>query len=304
MNNIPFIHKYKPDKLDKLSYISFVKHLNRLQHFKLFRLLLIGESGIGKTTILSILESTLKEQYKILTFDNFLNNRSYIFDNKCNIILVIDNIDYICNKNQQLIKKYIDNDYINCIFTATNINKVIENVTMRTIVYSIDKPDIVYTQNLISDIIDAESIDIDKSLINVLIDEYNNSLGDIINYLEKLSMLSCKVTKEVLEDLSTNISNSLWQKYDKACISNDRQEVYNIIKIIENKGYAAIDILHNYMTYIKNNTLYDENLKYTIIKLIIEYINMYYCIEYTPLHIIFFSNSLIKIFNKYNVSNN
>ena len=68
-----------------------------------------------------------------------------------------------------------------------------------------------------------------------------------------------------------------------------------ILNLID-KGYSIIDILENFLYYIKyNNTSICEENKFLIIKNIIKYINNYFTIEEDNIEIIFFVNNLYKI---------
>jgi hypothetical protein len=65
-----------------------------------------------------------------------------------------------------------------------------------------------------------------------------------------------------------------------------------------NKGYSIIDILENFLYYIKeiNQAISEEN-KFLIIKLIVNFINNYFSMEEDNIQIIFFTNHLYNILN-------
>ena len=65
-----------------------------------------------------------------------------------------------------------------------------------------------------------------------------------------------------------------------------------------NKGYSIIDILENFLYYIKEiNKIIAEEKKYLIIKLIVNFINNYFSTEEDNIQIIFFTNHLYNIIN-------
>ena len=65
-----------------------------------------------------------------------------------------------------------------------------------------------------------------------------------------------------------------------------------------NKGYSIIDILENFLYYIKEiNNVINEEKKYLIIKLIVNFINNYFAMEEDNIQIIFFTNHLYNIIN-------
>ena len=67
---------------------------------------------------------------------------------------------------------------------------------------------------------------------------------------------------------------------------------------IVNMGYSVIDILDEMVNYIKFNCQFEDNIKYKIIKLLCNYINIFNNIHEEPIELIFLTNNLINIFNK------
>lgn len=69
-----------------------------------------------------------------------------------------------------------------------------------------------------------------------------------------------------------------------------------------NKGYSIIDILENFLYYIKEvNKVIAEEKEYLIIKLIVNFINNYFSTEEDNIQIIFFTNHLYNIINGSNL---
>ena len=145
-------------------------------------------------------------------------------------------------------------------------------------------------------ITEEQNITIDKDSFNIIANNNYNSLGELINFLQKIAIINCPMNTKILKDIELTITDNIWVKYNTACKLNNLLEIRNLLIIIKKKGYSCVDALYSFLHFVKYTTIYDENMKYQIIKLIIQYINKFYSIEETPLLMLFFSNKLILLF--------
>ena len=111
------------------------------------------------------------------------------------------------------------------------------------------------------------------------------------------NFVSLKDVKEL--DIESNI---VIEHYDELIeyinTSNKREAVIFMLDLI-NKGYSIIDILENFLYYIKEiNKVINEEKKFLIIKLIVNFINNYFSMEEDNIQIIFFTNHLYNILNR------
>jgi len=314
-----FLKKYQPkiykDFLIKPEYIKLLKSLQRMNNLNL---LIMGNNGSGKS---SLLFATINEYYKnidnntrrdnILYINNlkeqgiqyyrnelktFCQTKSIIPNKKK--IIVLDDIDMINEQSQQVFRNCIDKYSHNVHFLCSCINsqKVIDSIQSRCTIIKLNS----FTNNnlykILKNIQIKEQIDIDEESINFIINISNNSLRQIINYLEKLKILNKKI---YIKDVQNNFSNITFYEFEKYTNNwlkkkNIKQAVEIIYNIFD-KGYSVMDILDCYFSYIKISKEIDENIKYKIIKVICKYITIFHNIHENSIELVLFTNELTKI---------
>ena len=141
-----------------------------------------------------------------------------------------------------------------------------------------------------------EKIKIDKNAQELILNICNNSIRQLINYLEKFKILNTKITCKKVKEIYTNISFYEFEQYTNAWFNDkDITSAVNIIFSIFNKGYSVMDILDNYFIFIKMTDFISEIQKYEIIKIICRYISIFHTIHENELELVLFTNDLIKI---------
>lgn len=315
--NIPFLKKYQPlfykDFIIDEDYISLLKTLLDMDNLNI---LLIGNNGCGKT---SLIEATIREYYNldyipqnnVMIINNlkeqgiqyyrnevrtFSQSRSNIPNKKKFIIL--DDIDLINEQSQQVFRNCIDKYSHNVHFLAscTNIQKVIDAVQSRCSIIKIKPMKKVFLNKIFNKIKNAEKIDIDKQAQELILNICNNSIRQLINYLEKFKILNTKITSTKVKEICTNISFYEFEQYTNAWFKEkDIKKATNIIFNIFNKGYSVMDILDNYFLFIKMTDFINEITKYKIIKIICSYISIFHTIHENEIELVLFTNDLIKI---------
>ena len=314
--NIPFLKKYQPQKFNEFiidkDYIDILKTMIKMDNLNI---LLIGNNGSGKT---SLIEATIREYYNtdkipyknVLVINNlkdqgiqyyrnevktFSQTRSYIKNKKK--IIILDDIDLINDQSQQVFRNCIDKYSHNVHFLAscTNIQKVIDAIQSRCCIIKIKPFKKTLLNKIFNKIKKKENIIIDKKAQELILNICNNSIRQLINYLEKFKILNIKISCELVQEICTNISFYELEKYTQLCLDNNLKESVKIIYYIFKKGYSVMDILDNYFIFIKNTNMMDEELKYKIIKIICEYISIFHTIHENELELLLFTNDLIKI---------
>ena len=315
--NIPFLKKYQPvyykDFIIDEDYISLLKTLLDMDNLNI---LLIGNNGCGKT---SLIEATIREYYNldhipqnnVLIINNlkeqgiqyyrnevrtFSQSRSNIPNKKKFIIL--DDIDLINEQSQQVFRNCIDKYSHNVHFLAscTNIQKVIDAVQSRCSIIKIKPMKKLFLNKIFNKIKNAEKIDIDKQAQELILNICNNSIRQLINYLEKFKILDTKITSSKVKEICTNISFYEFEQYTNAWFEEkDIEKAVAIIFNIFNKGYSVMDILDNYFLFIKMTNFINEITKYKIIKIICSYISIFHTIHENEIELVLFTNDLIKI---------
>ena len=315
--NIQFLKKYQPifykDFIIEEDYIDLLKTLIDMDNLNI---LLIGNNGCGKT---SLIEATIREYYNldhipqnnVLIINNlkeqgiqyyrnevrtFSQSRSNIPNKKKFIIL--DDIDLINKQSQQVFRNCIDKYSHNVHFlsSCTNIQKVIDAFQSRCNIIKIKPMKKAFLNKIFNKIKNAEKINIDKDAQELILNICNNSIRQLINYLEKFKILNTKITSKKVKEICTNISFYEFEQYTAAWFqNNDIELAVQIIYNIFNKGYSVMDILDNYFIFIKMTTFISEKKKYDIIKIICKYISIFHTIHENEIELVLFTNDLIKI---------
>lgn len=323
----PFISKYQPHKLDDFQQVdgNTVKLVKSLIHLNNLNVLIVGDSGTGKT---SIIKSIIKEYYgngndynheNVLVLNSlkeqgiqYYRSDLKIFCQTCSLIknkkkiILLDDIDLINEQSQQVFRNYMDKykHNVNFISSCTNIQKVIDSLQSRTIIVKIHPITYYCLQQIITRISSSENLLFTLESEKLLLQVCNNSIRILLNYLEKIKILNLHSSEsqhdnvvgvESIHKLSTNISYTLFDEYTNLILNNKLMESVNIFYRLHQEGYSVMDILDNYFTYIKITTLLNEDVKYKLTILVCKYIIHFHNIHEDELELAFFTNNFIKI---------
>lgn len=185
----------------------------------------------------------------------------------------------------------------------TTSNKLKINNNLLHLLDIIKFEQITYTclWDILTHILNKEQIVIDDDIKRYIIKLSNNSINNLINNIEKIILLynnfiSLKDVKEL--DIESNIVIEHYDELIEHINNSNKKEAVNFMLNLINKGYSIIDILENFLYYIKEiNKAINEEKKFLIIKLIVNFINNYFSIEEDNIQIIFFTNHLYNIIN-------
>lgn len=317
MKNIPFIIKYKPTRFNQFEQLDsdIVSLLHSLITLNNLNILVIGNTGIGKTSIInSIIHEYYGELYdsdNILILNSlkeqgiqFYRNEFKTFCQTCSLIknkkkiVLMDDIDYINEQSQQAFRNCMDKykHNVHFISSCTNIQKVIDSLQSRSIVVQITPITYISLCKIMNNIKTQESIDMDKEAELFILKICNNSIRLLINYLEKIKILNCKIDLEIANRLCTNISHTIFDSYTKSALQNDIGECIKMFYNLYDDGYSVMDILDNYFVYVKMTQLLTETLKYKTIKLICKYIVYFNNIHEDEIELALFSNNIVELF--------
>jgi DNA polymerase III delta prime subunit len=335
----PFISKYQPDDLNEFQQLdkNTVKLVKSLIHLNNLNVLIVGDSGTGKT---SIIKSIIKEYYgngcdhnheNVLVLNSlkeqgiqYYRNDLKIFCQTCSLIknkkkiILLDDIDLINEQSQQVFRNYMDKykHNINFISSCTNIQKVIDSLQSRTIIVKIHPITYSCLQQIITKISLKETLKFSHESQQLLLHICNNSIRILLNYLEKIKILSIHsqelqsqpqqlsqqdnnpkntIEVELIHKLSTNISYRLFDEYTNLILKNKMVEAVYIFYKLYHEGYSVMDILDNYFIYIKITNLLNEDVKYKLTILVCKYIIYFHNIHEDELELAFFTNNFIKL---------
>jgi len=284
-----------------------------------FNLIFEGSSGCGKSSLINIiLQEYYKGNNKIIETNvcyisllkdqgiNFYKNEVRIFINNCinnsyKKFIVIEDVEFFSDMIQMYFFELIKNHKNTIYFMLTTSNKLKINNNLLHLLDIIKFEQVTYSSlwDILTHILTKEQINIDISIKKYIIKLSNNSINNLINNIEKIILLynnfaSLKDVKEL--DIESNIVIEHYDELIDYCINNKKQEAVDFMLNLLNKGYSIIDILENFLYYIKEvNKFIIEEKKYLIIKLIVNFINNYFSIEEDNIQIIFFTNHLFNI---------
>ncbi len=315
--NTQFLKKYQPlffkdFTIDK-EYIELLNTLNKMDSLNI---LLVGNNGSGKT---SLLQATIREYYNmneiptnnVLLINNlkeqgisyyrsevktFCQTPSMIPNKKKFIIL--DDIDFINEQSQQVFRNCIDKYSHNVHFLAScsNTQKVIESIQSRCTIIKLKPISNQYLKIILNKIKLSENLIITQKAENFILNICNNSIRLLINYLEKFKLLDLEIDEKKVKEICTNISFYEFENYTNAWYNEKNlQKSIKLIYSIYNKGYSVMDILDSYFSFIKVTNIIEQDVKYKIIIFILKYIAVFHTLHENDIELIIFTNELIKI---------
>jgi len=312
----PFLKKYQPQKYKDFiideSLISLLKYLIDMDSLNI---LLIGNSGAGKT---SLLDSTIREYYNldtipknnVLSINSLYDQGIQYYRNEVKTFcqttssiphkkkfIVLDDIDFINDQSQQVFRNCIDkySHNVNFLISCSNIQKVIDSIQSRSIILKLNTSSIEMLQTIFNIIKKKENIQITKKAEEFTLNVCDNSIRVLVNYLEKFKLLNQNITEKIAKEICNNISYYEFEQYTTAWyIEKNLPKAIKIIFETFNKGYSVMDILDSYFFFIKTTKNLDETVKYNIIKYICKYITIFHIIHEEEIELALFTHELKK----------
>ena len=306
------VNKYQPKNLDDFSIQqSTISILKKLLNIDLLNILIIGNNNTGKSTIIKAIKK-LYEPENIMIINtltdqtiNYCRNDLKIFCKSANCckkkkLVIIDDIDFINNQNQQILRNYIDkySDKINFLCTGKSRQKIIESIQSRLLILKLKDIEINNINYILNTICEKEKLTISDKGKKFILHNCGNSIQNMITYIEKIKLLNLKYYDiDLVINICTNINNYNFNKYLEHCINNNLHSSIKMIYSIYDTGYSVIDILDNFFIFIKNNDFKKEEKKYEMIKIICKYITNYYNYQENEIELVLFTNEIINLFN-------
>ena len=317
MENTLFINKYTPKDIDGFYLPENVnKSLKILIETDCLNILLVGGEGSGKTSILHAIVKKYynlpEEQYRenILYINNlheqginyyrsevktFCQTHTYVHGKKK--IVMIDDIDIINEQSQQVFRNCIDKYSHNVCFlsTCTNGQKVIESIQSRLTIIRLPPITKQIMTSILEEIIQTENIEMDDKAKNFIISVSNNTIKNLINYLEKCKLLNKCISFDTSMKICSDIDIYTLEQYTDYVKNGDINNAIKVIYSIANDGYSVMDILDNYFMFLKNTDKLSENDKYKVVPFICKYITAFHEIHENDIELPLFTNNIISI---------
>lgn len=314
---VTFTYKYRPKRLSEFNLDEdFCNVLRSLVNIEKLNILLIGNTGSGKT---SLINSIIAEYYGSIDFANNQNIMSInilkeqgisYYRNEVRVfcqtpstikgkrkILLLDDIDIINEQSQQVFRNCIDKYSHNVCFisSCTIVPKVIDSLQSRMDIIRIQPHSTSQLSSVATHIIAAENISVDVNVIPFIVKVCNGSIRILVNYLEKFSLIHKHIDIELASKLCTNISYNELGLYTDACLKGELHNATHIVNTFIHKGYSVTDILDCIFTYIKFTSILSEEQKYDILPYICKYITVFHNIHEDEIELVFFTNNLISL---------
>lgn len=319
-----FIEKYKPTKISDTVYNDEFKHvLYGLIEMHFLNILLKGERSSGKSVLIDCL---IYDYYKEFIVDkstynsrndeniwyfNCLNEQGingfrmslkHFCQTRCSYngkkkLIILDDIDTLNEQNQQIIRSNLDKYSSNICFisSCSNLNKVIDSLQSRLHILKVPVINAQHMTSIYNKVVIHEGINLDTKSRDFMIRTSDYSINVMLNNLKKITLLSKKTVK--YDDVINVCSQICFDYYDSFCLNIMNSNVKNSIEVmynLHNQGYSFIDILENFVTYIKYTTLLDEQKKLIIMKYLCKYINLSYSFNDETTDIVFFTYDIRK----------
>jgi len=326
-----FVAKYKPLVLNDFFFDDRTKKtLIMLRDMDELNVIFIGNSNSGKT---SLLGAMVREYYgpdskvpvphqNIMHVNNLKEQGIHFFRNDMHAfcksqtcvlgrkkVIVIDDMDYVNQQNQQVFCNYMDKYKNNVCFimACTNKQKIIENIQSRAHIVAILPPPREYLEKFMHSVISRESILLTSDARDFIIKISGLSVRCILKHLEKIKLFQACIKKDEESDdddivdlaMCKTLCSSLSTDYFKTYFIHLREgrimEAIRILYDICDYGYSVIDILYYFFTFVEATTILAEEEKYKIIIVLCEYITIFHNIHEDIIELALFSRRLLSI---------
>ena len=295
--------------------IGLLHSLNQMHDLNL---LIVGDSGSGKT---SLVNAIVREYYgasnnpeNVMILNSlkdqgiqYYRNDMKIFCQTSSLIpgkkklIIMDDIDTINEQSQQVFRNCIDKYKHNVSFIASciNVQKVIDNLQSRQIIIKINPIDPQCLHKILHKIRIREQIEIYEDAERFVLGVCNGSVRILINYMEKFKIIGLPISLDLANQLCTNISFNMFEKYtaDCLCASTPIAQCIAHLYAIHDQGYSVMDILDNYFIFIKHTQLINETIQYQTIAIICKYITVFHNIHEDEIELALFTNNLRQLFH-------
>ncbi len=302
MQHIPWIEKYRPNKLDDIVYqqetINILKNIvtnNNMPH-----LLLYGPPGTGKTTSILVLANILfgpkyvNERVlelnasddrginivrtKIMNFaKEKLSSTDSNYPSPPFKIIILDEADAMTKEAQSALKKIIEiNSNITRFCLICNyISKIIEPIQSRCskLRFKLIIPEIMNLR--LNEIIKKENLCINSECLNIITKSASGDMRKAIMFIQNTKYINKKeknITKEDINKITNYVEPESIKKIIQLCLTKENNfiEILNYINDVWKNGLPINNILEITTNEIVLNNNLNDNQKQQILFYIIQ----------------------------------
>ena len=276
--------------------------------------MLTGAAGTGKTTLCNLILkkyydgkvdsanvlyiNSVKEQgvqYYRTEVRIFCQTSSTLVGKRKTIVL--DDMDVISEQGQQVFLTGLDSygHMVNYIVSCRCQHNLIESIHSRMICIQLDPFTQAYLGDLLQQMAQKEGVAITGEAESMIVARCNSSVRTLINYVEKFKLLKKEITSEVVGQCCSTIQESYLGRLMDCILKKELKAALKIVRTISDDGYAVMDILDAFFTFLKVYSGIDDETKYKITKIISKYICIFNQIHEHSVELLFFVNELIDV---------
>lgn len=289
--NIPWIDKYRPNKLSEVVYQDdIIKMLKKvLKTGNLPHLLFYGPSGTGKTSSVLAIAMELfgpkKFNERVIELNASDERGINIVRNKIVTlaktavssadpnypcppykIIILDEADAMTTEAQSALRKTME-DYSSITrfcFICNYINQIIEPIASRCVKFRFKPLDEKSMYDKLTLISEKEKMEITREAIEKISNISNGDMRKAIMLLQNLKYLNKSVQINDIYTVANMVDISLLQKVIEKCVMDKTENILEITKManfFRMTGYPLNSILRQINQLIINDKTFTDNMK-------------------------------------------
>lgn len=259
----PWYDIYAPSKLSEIIMPPILRHKIELICDGQLKtnLLIDGQMGIGKTSILSYMHSQLASKHDILMLNIYdekynkqLQKNIFDFSKFVHVspikFIMIDELHNFNEKYQNIISNAIDNnDKIFVIAATANLLDVIEGLQSKCDIVKINKISETEIANRLEHICNKTNTKCSDDNLRYIA---KNSDGDLRRAINTLQMMAITNDNKIDRDLIDVFYNKIdVDKLMQLICNKDLNKISKYVKKLGKNGHSYHDILQELFTYVK-----------------------------------------------------
>ena len=297
MSKVPYqrlVVKYRPQALEDTGMDSHaITILNTMLRNDSIRVMLVGDSGSGKTAIIHVLE-------KLYYGDNVpagavmhmsAHGEKTITHQRAELktfcrsqgpwkrMVVMDDAEQLAPALQQTLKHCVDTYGRNVMFicACTQVQRVARSLRARLITIQTRHLSDASLRLLLERVCDVEHIVLDPDAKQHLISASGVSARTLLQNLEKLRLHGGHVTLDLAQRCCSTVHPKALMGFTEAC-NDDDDGGYNAAQMLYglyDNGHSVMDLLDAYFAYVKI-TPFPDCKRYPMLRLIAQSIQSFY----------------------------
>jgi len=294
---IPWIEKYKPDKIDDMVIDPIIlnKFKKIIEDLDMPNCIITGIPGIGKTSTILCLADILYGEYKnqaVLELnasadrgikavqDSIIHfcKKKLVVKKGCNYskhkLVLLDEADNMTPKAQQLINNLMEK-YIKTTrfaFTCNNSCDIIEAIQSRCVIFRYKRLNNEQITDKLKEICNLENINYDNKGLETITFISQGDLRQAINNLQLTYNSYGKINKKTVYNLCDEPQPFIIKNILISCYNKEIRESLSQVRILFNKGYSPSDIILSLLNVLKlvDISEIDESMKIKFMKEVAE----------------------------------